>query len=234
MHGRERERVYAGMAGRERESTHVWGEREEALQLLFLCVFSFPLGLAYANWAQAGALLYLKSSLRSSDLPLTFLCSIFAGFSLPCLLVPAILDSCFLFQQPNRKKRERKGRKKGGKFPNIQRLGLSAFTDMRPSPNPGWRTKILEAMWHGKKKLKNKERKESNSKTERKSKEGRDREREDVGVKGGREIRNIKNQCFSVMSFRPNWSWFSQTYFAWEVLDWGQSLRSWPEILRQK
>ena len=50
---------------------------------------------------------------------------------------------------------------------------------MRPSPNPGWRTKILEAMWHGKKKLKNKERKESNSKTERKSKEGRDREREE-------------------------------------------------------
>ena len=31
-------------------------------------------------------LFYLRSSLWSSDLPLTFLCSIFAGFSLPCLL----------------------------------------------------------------------------------------------------------------------------------------------------
>ena len=32
-------------------------------------------------------LFYLKSSLWSSDLYLTFLCSIFVGFSLPCLLL---------------------------------------------------------------------------------------------------------------------------------------------------
>ena len=42
---------------------------------------------------------YLRSSLRSSDLPLTFLCSICVGFSLPCLLATAILDSCFLLSK---------------------------------------------------------------------------------------------------------------------------------------
>ena len=42
-------------------------------------------------------LFYLKSSLRSSDLPLTFLCSIVMDFSLPCLLATAILDSFSLF-----------------------------------------------------------------------------------------------------------------------------------------
>ena len=87
---KERERVI--------ELTHVWGrERERALCILFLYVSFSPLGLPYANWAQSGLLLYLKSSLRSSDLSLTFFCSIFAGFSLPCLLAPAILVSCFLF-----------------------------------------------------------------------------------------------------------------------------------------
>ena len=30
---------------------------------------------------------------------MTFLCSIFAGFSLPCLLATAILDSCFLLSK---------------------------------------------------------------------------------------------------------------------------------------
>ena len=45
-------------------------ERERALWLLFL-YFSLPLGLPYANWAsQECCLFYLKSSLRSSDLPL--------------------------------------------------------------------------------------------------------------------------------------------------------------------
>ena len=47
--------------------------------------------------SQECCLFYLKSSLWSSDLPLTFLCSIFAGSSLPCLLDTAILDSFFLF-----------------------------------------------------------------------------------------------------------------------------------------
>ena len=72
-------------------------ERERVLWLLFLCLFS-PLGLPYVNWAsQECCLFYLRSSFRYSDLPLTFLCSIFTGFSLPCLLATAILDSCFLF-----------------------------------------------------------------------------------------------------------------------------------------
>ena len=88
--GVERERE------REKERTHA-GEKERALWLLFLYVFFFPLGLLHAKWAQSGVLFYLKSSLWSSDLPMTFLCSIFEGFSLPCLLPTAILDSCFLF-----------------------------------------------------------------------------------------------------------------------------------------
>ena len=73
-------------------------ERDRALALLFICFFPLPLGLPYVNWASQGCcLFYLRSSLRSLDLPLTFLCSIFAGFSLSCLLATAILDSCFLF-----------------------------------------------------------------------------------------------------------------------------------------
>ena len=74
------------------------GERmREHLGLPFICFF-LPLGLPYVNWvSQECCLFYLKSSVRSSDLSLTFLCSIFAGFSLPCLLITAILDSCFLF-----------------------------------------------------------------------------------------------------------------------------------------
>ena len=79
------------------------GEREKALWLLLLYVFS-------STWAcpmqiglsQQCCLFYLKSSLWSSDLPLTFLCSIFAGFSLPCLLATTILDSFSLFYLPNR------------------------------------------------------------------------------------------------------------------------------------
>ena len=72
-------------------------QREREPFPLFIC-FSLPLGLPYANWAsQECCLFYLRSSLRSLDLPLIFLCSIFTGFSLPCLLATAILDSCFLF-----------------------------------------------------------------------------------------------------------------------------------------
>ena len=74
------------------------GERErEPFGSSFYMFFFFPLGLPCANWAQPGVLFYLDSSLRSSDLPLSFLCSIFVGFSLPCHLATAILDSCFLF-----------------------------------------------------------------------------------------------------------------------------------------
>ena len=54
-----------------------WGERERktvcALPSLFM-FFCSPLGLPYVNWAsQECCLFYLRSSLRSSDLPLTFL-----------------------------------------------------------------------------------------------------------------------------------------------------------------
>ena len=86
----ERERVY----------TRGWERAQESTWLLLLYVF-FPLGLSYANWAQPGVLFYLKSSLRSLDPPLTFLCSIFAGFSFPCLLATAILDFFSLFYLPN-------------------------------------------------------------------------------------------------------------------------------------
>ena len=86
----------------ERKSLHTW-ERERARERLappFVCFL--PLGLPYANWAQPGVLFYLKSSLWSSDLSLTFLCSIFVVFSLPCLLATSILDSFSLFYLPNK------------------------------------------------------------------------------------------------------------------------------------
>ena len=92
---RERERE------RERKSTHVvGGERENEHFGSSFYMFFLPLGLPYVNWvSQECCLFYLKSSLQgpSFDLPLTFLCSIFSGFSLPFLLATAILDSCFLF-----------------------------------------------------------------------------------------------------------------------------------------
>ena len=77
------EHAVGGRGERERKSTHTQErEREKALWLLLLYVFP-------STWAcpmQIGlsrecCLFYLKSSLWSSDLPLTFLCSIFAGFS---------------------------------------------------------------------------------------------------------------------------------------------------------
>ena len=82
----------------------VWGpadpkdtKRREApvqLWLLFLYVFFAPWGLPYVNWASQECCLF---HLRFSLCPLTFLCSIFLGFSLPCLLATTILDSFFLF-----------------------------------------------------------------------------------------------------------------------------------------
>ena len=66
--------------------------------MFFFFFFPPPLGLPYVNWAsQECCLFYLTSSLR----PWVFLCSIFAGFSVPCLLATTILDSCFLFYLPN-------------------------------------------------------------------------------------------------------------------------------------
>ena len=63
---------------------------------LFICFL--PLGLPCVNGASQECCL---SHLRSSSGPRTFLCSIFVGFSLPCLLATAILDSCLLFYLPN-------------------------------------------------------------------------------------------------------------------------------------
>ena len=81
-----------GGGGRERE------RERESKSFGSSFMFFLPLGLPYVNWAsQECCLFYLRSSFQSSDLPLTFLCSIFAGFSLPCLLATAILDFCFLF-----------------------------------------------------------------------------------------------------------------------------------------
>ena len=73
------------------------GEREKerplSLWLLFLNIFSSPLGLPYVNWAsQECCLFYLRFSLRSSDLPLFYFHGLF-----PCLLAAAILDSFSLF-----------------------------------------------------------------------------------------------------------------------------------------
>ena len=85
--GRERERERARThAGEKRES-------ERALWLLLLYVFS-------SLWAcpmQTGpARSAVCSTWSPHSGPWTFLCFIFAGFFLPCLLATAILDSCFL------------------------------------------------------------------------------------------------------------------------------------------
>ena len=79
------------------ECASTWERESTRFGSSFYVIFP-PLGLPYVNWAsQECCLFYLRSLFRSSDLPLTFLCSIFAGFPLPCLLATAILDSCFLF-----------------------------------------------------------------------------------------------------------------------------------------
>ena len=98
---RERERKSAGTwrEGREREKerksarmSHVGGEREKALWLFLPRACPMQIGLSQECCSS-----YLKSSLRSSDLPLTFLCYVFVVFSLPCLLATDILDSFSLF-----------------------------------------------------------------------------------------------------------------------------------------
>ena len=119
VEGRKRERESAHARGRERESTcaHV-GERKHACTrgrererayacggerdrkrfgssfMFFPSLWACPMQIGLS---QECCLSYLRSSLWSSDLLLTFLCSIFTGFSLPCLLATAILDSFSLF-----------------------------------------------------------------------------------------------------------------------------------------
>ena len=72
---RKEKRVGARASAQERE-------RERTRFGFSFYVFFLPLGLPYVNWAsQECCLFYLRSSLRSSDLPLNFLYSIFArGF----------------------------------------------------------------------------------------------------------------------------------------------------------
>ena len=71
------------------------GDRERdpgTLAPLLICFF-LPLGLPYVNWASHECcLFYLRSSLRSSDLLLSYFQGLF-----PCLLITTILDSFFLF-----------------------------------------------------------------------------------------------------------------------------------------
>ena len=75
-------------------------ERPPAFWLLFLYVF-FSSPWACPMWTGL-----TRSAVCSTwgphSGPRTFLCSVSAGFSLPCLLATAILDSFFLFQLPNR------------------------------------------------------------------------------------------------------------------------------------
>ena len=69
------------------------GERESALPPLFICLF-LPLGLSYVNWASQESVFSTWGPHSSLG---TFLCSIFMGFSLPCLLATAILDSFSIY-----------------------------------------------------------------------------------------------------------------------------------------
>ena len=73
------------------------GERESWLWLLYLYV-SLSLGLSCVNWASQECCFFTWGPHSS---PQTFFCSIFAGFSLPCLVATTILDSFSLFFLPN-------------------------------------------------------------------------------------------------------------------------------------
>jgi len=85
MSTQEREEKSAPARGRERDPQPF----DSSFYMLFL-----PLGLPYVNWASQECCLFY---LTPHSGPRTFLCSISTGFSLPCLLATAILDSCFLF-----------------------------------------------------------------------------------------------------------------------------------------
>ena len=89
----ERERERGKERRRERE-----GERESSLALPFICFFPPP-GPALCKLCLAKSAACSIWSLHSGSR--IFFCSIFAGFSLPCLLATAILDSFSLFYLPN-------------------------------------------------------------------------------------------------------------------------------------
>jgi len=86
MWGRERERQRAHT----RERKRVRKRFGSSFYIFFSSTWACPMQIGLS---QKCCLFYLKSSLWSSELPLSFLCSIFADFSLPCLLATAILDS---------------------------------------------------------------------------------------------------------------------------------------------
>ena len=97
----EREREWERQ--RERKSARTRERKSEkalcsSFYMFFSSTWACPMQIGLS---QEYCLFYLKSSLWSSDLPVTFLCSIFGGFSLPCLLATAILDSFSLLYLPN-------------------------------------------------------------------------------------------------------------------------------------
>ena len=61
---------------------------------LFVCFFLLPLSLPCVNWASQKAVSFTWGPYSG---PWTFLCSVFVGFSLLCLLATTLLDSFFLF-----------------------------------------------------------------------------------------------------------------------------------------
>ena len=93
------------LAGKGKYILKAWGQadpkhvkrRKPEAQFCFLSLyvffFSFP-SLPYVNWASQEAVCFTWGPHSG---PWTFLCSIFMGFSLLCLLATAILDSFFLF-----------------------------------------------------------------------------------------------------------------------------------------
>ena len=96
--GHANPKTQSGEREREQECLCSWERGSLSPLAPLFMIFFLPLGMPYVNWtSQECCLLYLRSSLQSSDLPLTFLCSIFMSFSLSCLLATAILNFCFLF-----------------------------------------------------------------------------------------------------------------------------------------
>ena len=83
---------------RERTCAHM-GERERALWLLFLYIFFLPPGPALCKLGLGRSAVLSEVLTPVLGLSLTFLCSVFVGFPLPCLLATAILDS---FSLPNK------------------------------------------------------------------------------------------------------------------------------------